>query len=1093
MAAAAFLQSAQPNKRELRKRIQLRLQPDGKVQALDLDRANIGTKKFPYLLSARPARSWLTSHELQDDLIAAAQKGEALVTGTVLETGLTGAPLPRTAICSDSAGSLEGLLPIDMDGVELVASHGDLLTPARLWRELLILLGMPPDSSGVLQITGSQTPLPATPAKVALRLRIYFLLQRPIQAASAKHWASRLPRELQSDASAYDKGRLLFLAPPRVYTSSMEEVADFLPRRFFAFGSTKVEIPDFPGEPSAVRYSQTAIQGLPEGGAVDDKTRAIVAAFAWMSLQENPVSPGAGGWHQTILAADWALISRMLVQGIRIDSATVAYAAQDMLAQILLAVESGRMIGRCAEELKAELSLDERQRSLVGAWLRLMTRNVEAPPIPDLAEDRWPTTDNIKASLHAAREALARHIAEAVSPTAGRSPGARLVEAPPGTGKTHACAAAAVERALAGDVVEVYGPQHRLLRELSERMSGLPDRPLIAHHVGRNHIYPDGVRACRRWPVIKHIVPRLGEHKIKTAFCQSTGKRAAECPFFQGCRYMDNEGGMKAANIRLLAHAALLVPFSIGEAEFDTSLPGRKNFRRRVMIVDETPKALETRARLTVRDLALAPPFLQWLHQAGQAGSVDLAEFFRVHGGYPMLRKCVADTIEALAPAVKVNPGMDDQEIRSVLRKALRAGPGDSLADASATRVRLWQFLKLLLRLVMMYPQGCRLSSVWTDAGGTLRIAMAMNLSDMPRLAPGLVAPTLLLVDATPDVPLIAATGARVDHRKIEVEDGLFKVQVINADWRTTQISPTKATRYGSDSGRREAWAGGRLVRLLWLRWAIQSCMQGGEKLLTVMPLSAKIDAGLKDCPDVLHFGALRGLDAFGDRPAVLVLGGPLPPLWAMVEAARIRYPGNLVEGVRHCANASTVSDALGRACTVASTGANVPAVDACMRAHVFDEITQAAHRLRPQHRPYKPVAFMVNDVPVRESVDVISDYDDLVPDTQECRAMLPMTALGMAMAPMSGRFLLQQMKSAGLSSLLGDYTTHEISKQMRAIDLASINDCLASVNRLLPPDVRGRMPPAVEVVQEAIAGSRGRPGRKLSCVRLNAERGGKS
>ncbi len=945
---------------------------------------------------------------------------------------------------------------------------------------------LPEHTAGVLQITGSQPPLFASPKPARLRLRLYLLLAVPVAAAAVKSWAMSLPQELQSDTSAYDKSRLFYLTPPRIFSGNQEQVDDFLPRRFFSFGSEKVNLPLLPGLslPSVFR-SGRANETLPIGSTVSPELGRVIEKFVSSSLQENPVNASAGGWHQAILAADWAVITRLLIQDVRVDTATIDCAANCMLRQLTLAVEAGKMAGRRREELQAELSLDERQRSLVGAWQRLIAHAVTAPPVPELPEDEWPSTEAFRVSLQSTRLALAAEVAAAVEVAALRAPQATLVEAPPGAGKTHACAQIAIERSQAGDVIEFYGPQHRLLRELSDRIANTPDSPPIGHHVGRDHVHPDGIRACRRWPVIRAVVPRLGAHKIQQAFCMSSGKHASECPHLHRCRYMANADRINAARIRLFSHAALLAPFTAGEAEFDTTTPGQQSYRRRVVIIDETPKVLEARTKLTLRDIASAPPFLQWLHMEGKAGSIDLGEFYSAFGGYPVLPRMVDDAIEQIAPKIKVSPGLSDAEIHAALRRGVQSGSDGMPGKASATRVRLWQATRLLLRLIMTYPQGGRVSSIWTDAAKCLRIAMAMNLMDIPRLKPGPVAPTILMLDATPDRALLAASGLQVVSRTISVDEGLFLVQVVNADWRVTKISPGKAARFAAEDGRRESWAGGRLLRLLWLRWAIQTCLRADEKLLTVMPMSARADAGLLAATDTLHYGALRGIDAFGTWAAVLLLGGPLPPLWAMTEAARTRYPGSPVDGARHCSSAGTIVDANDQSYRLPATGSNVPAVDASMQAHLRDELRQAAYRLRPENRPYKPVAFLVNDTPLRERVDLVIDYADLVPDTRECRAMALITLMAAPVAPLSARVFLQQMRAGGMGHLIGDYSQHEIAKQMRAFDVASVNDRLARIARLLPPDARREKMPVVEIARHAVEGSRGRVGREMPVLRL--------
>jgi hypothetical protein len=374
---------------------------------------------------------------------------------------------------------------------------------------------------------------------------------------------------------------------------------------------------------------------------------------------------------------------------------------------------------------------------------------------------------------------------------------------------------------------------------------------------------------------------------------------------------------------------------------------------------------------------------------------------------------------------------------------------------------------------------------------------MAVNINGTARLHPAYFVPKVVLIDATPDKALLAATGLQVREINIDVVDGLFTVQVVNADWYASKISPSKAAEFAKDGDSRvESFACGRLLRLLWLRWALRVCMKQGEPL-TVLPKASRKDAGLLGNPNVLHYGALRGLDEFGTRAAVVLIGGPLPRITTMVEATRIRFPGSPVTGTMQLIAAEQIADAAGNNYTLPIVSANNPAVDHCLQQTLRDELRQAAYRLRAANRELKPVAISVNNIPLRAQVDLVVDYAELVPATAECRAMAALTVLDETMAPLSAKWLhkaLQERKplhlgangnEADLSSLLGDNSINDLAREMRAIDLGSINACLAKVWRLLPPDARKAQAPRLVVVKEALSGSQGRIGRVIDCLML--------
>jgi hypothetical protein len=268
---------------------------------------------------------------------------------------------------------------------------------------------------------------------------------------------------------------------------------------------------------------------------------------------------------------------------------------------------------------------------------------------------------------------------------------------------------------------------------------------------------------------------------------------------------------------------------------------------------------------------------------------------------------------------------------------------------------------------------------------------------------------------------------------------------------------------------------------------------------LTVLPKAVRRDAGLLDNPSTLHYGALRGLDEFGTRAAVVLLGGPLPRITTMVEAARIRFPGSPVTGTMQLTAAEQITDGAGNNYTLPIVSANNPAVDHCLQQVVRDELRQAAYRLRPSNRALKPVAIAVNHIPLRAQVDLVVDYAELVPPTAECRAMAAMTVLDAPMAPLSGKWLrkaLQDRRLRGgkangdgpdLMALLGDNSVNDLGREMRTADIKVINACLTKVWRLLPPDVRKENPPKVVMISKALTGSQGRVGRELNCLALDA------
>ena len=1104
MTAAAYILSAEPGKRELCKRTQLRYTGEGSVESIDLDKAKIDAKPFPKWFIARGAADWHNAQDLCADFLAAATRGEALITGEINDAAIGGVQVTREAIYSQNSSVLPAILPVDLDGIEIMASRDDLQDPSHIWAEILPLLRMPPNAAGVLQITGSQPPLSGSSIKTRLRLRAYFLLVQPITLAATKLWAASLPIELQVDRSAFDKGRIHFLAPPQVFTSTGEPVPDFLQRRFFAFGIHKVMLPNIPAPlMSGLFNTHRADVNLPLGTEIDGALAATIDQMVTASLFDHPIGSNAGGWHCAVRSADWSVVARLLILNIRIDSSTITHAAQRMLALLTSAVESGKMLGRSTEDLKAELNLAERQRSLIGAWRRQTSKAIEAPPILEITAKDWPTTAAMKSSLPKARAELRFQLNVATANGAPPSPTAVQIVSPPGTGKTHACAETAITRALEGHVVEYYGPQHRLLRELNRRLDGMQNAPKIAHHVGRNHVFSNNTRACMRWPVIEKAVERIGAHEVRKAFCQDK-KAGLECQYLHTCPYIANEERMKAASIRLMTHAILISDFTAGESEFGARKNDEKSApRSRIVIIDETPKAFETRAYLMPAEVAISPAFLQWLHAAAQADSIDLGKFYTAHGGFLAVTKMVKEAENQLAPSINVEPGMSDAQIQHALLKAKTDIKPGIPGRGSDTRVRQWNFVKLLRRLVLTYPQGGLLSSIWTTADGILHLAMAVNINSTARLHPSYFAPKVVLIDATPDKALLVASGLQVREVMIDVVDGLFTVQVVNADWYASKISPSKAAEYAKEGDSRvQSFAAGRLLRLLWLRWALRVCMSEGEPL-TVFPKASRMDAGLLDNPSTLHYGALRGLDEFGTRAAVVLLGGPLPRITTMVEAARIRFPGNSVTGTMQLTAAEQITDAAGNNYTLPIVSANNTAVDHCLQQAVRDELRQAAYRLRAANRALKPVAIAVNNIPLRAQVDLVVDYAELVPATATCRAMVALTVLDREIAPLSGKWLRKALQDGkpkhikanneggDLSVLLGDISMNDQCREMRMIDLEEINTSLAKVWRLLPPDVRKPQVPRMSLVKQALSGSQGRIGREIDCLTLEDHEGG--
>ena len=1077
--------------RQMRKRVAFEHTADG-MRALDLDK--IQGVAFPYTFEAVGAPLPADVFGWHQLLESAGAAGFAITWGDIRPEALRGGVVrrqPGSLFATDKAPVYVGVLPLDFDGVLVEFDPADVL--GSIWRNLSVRMGLQ-DCAAVLQITATCLPLLASPARV--RFRAYLLIAEQVSAAQAANWVRSLPEDLCLDLSAFDRSRPIFLTPPALVDGAGKPMPDFLPRWGVAAGQA-FDVPRLSAIDAEPFRGGRARAMLPLGDALSPAAQAQIAHWAAAAALRFPVGEA---WHRALRAQDMAICNAMAAVGFEVTGTVLQFAAAQVQAGAQRAVLAGA-VARPEQELHAELLLEERLRSLAGAWARVQSRR------PSEATDErvlpWPTTAGMMGRLEQARVELQQLVDGAV-----HMPGSTtVIEAPPGTGKTEAAARAAVALEAAGDVVEVYVPNHRLAREWIARAHALGAQQ-VAHYVGRGHVYPDGVRACVRWDTLRMAMPRIGTAKAMRKFCVDT-VTGAVCPHAVGCRYLDVAGKIERAAIRVFPHAVLELPFTSGEAEFLPPLKGPP--RRRVVLVDETPAGLLSDLAVPLADLAQAPVVLRELlalARRSEDASVSLQALAEAVGGPVQLRTALTGAVERMEPSLRgVRPDTPDAAIRA----RLRAARGRRSSAASAKRVRLWKLSAWLLRQVMDLPPGTVLRCLALGKG-RLHVRSVASVADMPRVSA--FKPAIVLLDATPVPQLLRTAGfPKVSVAAVACPPALFTVQVVGAPSGAAVLNRAAAVRFAEDAGddgdedaappdagtfdpverrllamapgKRKSLRGAGKAQLgmLWLRWAIRQCL-ARDDLLTVLPKGVRGQLGLARSPGVLHFGALRGLDSFGSHAVALLAGSPRMPLPEARLLAGALWPGAyLGEPERPVRVEYGVRDLQGRAAVMQVAVAADGRVDAVWNGFAQAELKQAVFRLRAHTRELAPAVWIACGAPVADVVGRLVEWEAVVPTAGLLKLMAPMlldqkAEVTRRLKELRADAALVQAAMPGEPGVPLWVSTRAARATVEKLPdrLARANAALALVWELTPPDARCGVVPRLGIVRRRVdTGNRGK------------------
>ncbi|MEI7607265.1 MAG: DEAD/DEAH box helicase family protein, partial [Rhodospirillaceae bacterium] len=348
-----------------------------------------------------------------------------------------------------------------------------------------------------------------------------------------------------------------------------------------------------------------------------------------------------------------------------------------------------------------------------------------------------------------------------------------------------------------------------------------------------------------------------------------------------------------------------------------------------------------------------------------------------------------ADCGDARARVWKMKEDLGAGE-RHALARASTADEVKTKLSRIAEKNRRVRMVARLLNIVELRlggetgPAALRRIDKTTDAGKVGAIAMKWREDIHGEWTESPV----IVLDATLSESIVRAWLPRLQVQPAQrlAAPNMRVVQVENSQLGYWTIIPDK-TVSKDDKDRARKNAGRVLTMANNLAQAYAGKGTGAFDVLLVMPaaLEAEIEALLPSRVGTAHFGALRGLDAFGGVGALVVVSRPSPPVTAVEDMAEVifgceivRTPGRFPEPTK----VRTMADGTGR--TARDYEHPDPRVEAVRKAITTDELVQAVGRARPSRRTAEnPVdvfvltSAVIPDLPVNECVKLVDIWRD--------------------------------------------------------------------------------------------------------------------
>jgi hypothetical protein len=522
--------------------------------------------------------------------------------------------------------------------------------------------------------------------------------------------------------------------------------------------------------------------------------------------------------------------------------------------------------------------------------------------------------------------------------------------------------------------IHFYAPTHRLLEEITSRIP----HARIMH--GRSHGARAGTPMCTRWKAA-NTIGRAGLPVFENICKRDDGA----CPHFETCpwiqQWRDHEPGL-----RLFPFAYLSLPKPCGLPSPDLVIVDESSVNALVGTVQFSPCLLSL-DRVSSRIARNPAKHTEVLDMAERT-----AKAIRVPGRELRAARDLGLTVQDLREAAKVEesdvnlpkigPGLDDNEIIQRV-EAFEKSEGSKVAqlyralarelDLERDQAHGIEFKTVPIRV----QQGEGLVTEWQER-------IFIHFVRRPVISPDA---GLLLLDADADIEINRRLfGERLEAVDIRVRRKAEVIQAISTKLskRRLLLGTPDATRVLGQIRALADREAGEDRRVLIVTYKRVRCLLTGEDPDEDLGLH-----GLCGRTAVIHFGALRGIDAFRDYDTVIVAGRQQLPPHAVEATARALFatdpePLHLLV-TNDAGNGTWSTEARGY------TMKNGSQVGVEIERHPDDrvqrvleltreaETAQAIDRLRLIHRATTARVILLSNLPVDVEVDRLVTWRELM------------------------------------------------------------------------------------------------------------------
>lgn len=551
---------------------------------------------------------------------------------------------------------------------------------------------------------------------------------------------------------------------------------------------------------------------------------------------------------------------------------------------------------------------------------------------------------------------------------------ADVVKAPAGLGKTRAYAER-VARNVGLGVTEVYTPTLKLAEEWRSHVRAAAPYAKVQIIHGRGHEIQPGVHMCMRHTMAENLSQAgIAVYPNLCMKQDATTLQTASCPHYQGCSYLQQ---FDTADVYIFTHAHLRL--ERGRLEC---------WQPREVIIDESfVMGMYELVRMPASLLthALVPP-------KAQALCYDIVTSLAT--GQPLAPRLRAAT----GPRGELNAAIKALEITPALSPALTTSQQH---QTLSQHVNFKPVRMLLRQLAAEAAARTTLQSVDFDAAkGEIVLHYRHQIT---RFEVTKVMPRITILDATADQRLLEVFFQVQNFQQVDVTRNAYVVQCSSSRCSTTSLVPSNNKNPNSQADAQR--------RLKDLARLITRLVDDGHKVLVVGPSSVtgnprkamppllKLPARVKKNVVLTHFGAVRGIDAWKDCTAAVIVGRNQPSVAAVEGAARALFhddPAPLAlsgtwttedRGYRIDGNAVGVG-------TVVHADDRVQAVLEQVREC---ESVQAIDRLRLIHCPQIKLVYVLSSIPLDLDVHELRTWSELIDGTRleqawdRARGVLPL------------------------------------------------------------------------------------------------------